>query len=146
MRTQVAGCSPEYSDDITGKKHPTFNIDMSCTGTCSSCHQFNTQHSTFNTMKKETWKTIINFIITILTAIASAFCVQSCKAQSLSQIPQISQMSAMRQPSSSTNNAPAVKQSQLCCVKKSQFYCVRNHRQPLVGESFAADTKTLAKL
>ena len=30
-------------------------------------------------MKKENWKTIINFIITILTAIASAFCVQSCK-------------------------------------------------------------------
>ena len=31
-------------------------------------------------MKKETFKTIINFIITVLTAIASAFCVQSCKA------------------------------------------------------------------
>ena len=31
-------------------------------------------------MKKETLKTIINFIITVLTAIASAFCVQSCKA------------------------------------------------------------------
>jgi len=30
-------------------------------------------------MKKETWKTIINFLITVLTAIASAFCVQSCK-------------------------------------------------------------------
>ncbi len=30
-------------------------------------------------MKKENWKTIINFIITVLTAIASAFCVQSCK-------------------------------------------------------------------
>ena len=30
-------------------------------------------------MKKENWKTIINFIITILTAIASAVCVQSCK-------------------------------------------------------------------
>ena len=30
-------------------------------------------------MKKETWKTVINFIITVLTAIASAFCVQSCK-------------------------------------------------------------------
>lgn len=29
-------------------------------------------------MKKENWKTVINFIITILTAIASAFCVQSC--------------------------------------------------------------------
>ncbi len=30
-------------------------------------------------MKKENWKNIINFIITILTAIASAFCVTSCK-------------------------------------------------------------------
>ena len=30
-------------------------------------------------MKKETLKAIINFIITVLTAIASAFCVQSCK-------------------------------------------------------------------
>ena len=30
-------------------------------------------------MKKENWKTIINFIITVLTTIASAFCVQSCK-------------------------------------------------------------------
>ncbi len=30
-------------------------------------------------MKRETWKTVINFIITVLTAIASAFCVQSCK-------------------------------------------------------------------
>ena len=31
------------------------------------------------TMKKETLKTIINFIITVLTAIASAFCVSSCQ-------------------------------------------------------------------
>lgn len=30
-------------------------------------------------MKKETWKTVINLIITVLTAIASTFCVQSCK-------------------------------------------------------------------
>ena len=30
-------------------------------------------------MKKETLKTVINFIITILTAIAGAFCVSSCK-------------------------------------------------------------------
>ena len=33
-------------------------------------------------MKKEnikTIKTIINFLITILTAIASTFCIQSCK-------------------------------------------------------------------
>ena len=30
-------------------------------------------------MKKENIKTIINFIITVLTAIISAFCVQSCK-------------------------------------------------------------------
>ncbi len=29
-------------------------------------------------MKKETLKTIINFIITVLTAIASTFCMQSC--------------------------------------------------------------------
>ena len=35
-------------------------------------------------------------------------------------------------------NAPADKQSQLCCVE--------NHRQPLVGESCADDTKTLAEL
>ncbi len=33
-----------------------------------------------NHMKKENWKTIINFLITVLTAIASAFCVQSCKS------------------------------------------------------------------
>ena len=30
-------------------------------------------------MKKETLKAIINFIVTVLTAIASACCVQSCK-------------------------------------------------------------------
>ena len=30
-------------------------------------------------MKKETLKTVINVIITVLTAIASAFCVSSCK-------------------------------------------------------------------
>lgn len=30
------------------------------------------------TMKKENIKTIINFIITVLTAIASTFCMQSC--------------------------------------------------------------------
>lgn len=30
-------------------------------------------------MKKETLKTVINLIVTVLTAIASAFCVQSCK-------------------------------------------------------------------
>ena len=30
-------------------------------------------------MKKENIKTIINFIITILTAIASTFYIQSCK-------------------------------------------------------------------
>lgn len=30
-------------------------------------------------MKKETIKKVINFIITVLTAVASAFCIQSCK-------------------------------------------------------------------
>lgn len=30
-------------------------------------------------MKKDTVKKIINLVITILTAIASAFCVQSCR-------------------------------------------------------------------
>ena len=30
-------------------------------------------------MKKENIKTIINFLNTILTAIASTFCIQSCK-------------------------------------------------------------------
>ena len=30
-------------------------------------------------MKKENIKNIINFLITILTAIASTFCIQSCK-------------------------------------------------------------------
>lgn len=30
-------------------------------------------------MKKETIKKIIDLIITILTAVASAFCVQSCR-------------------------------------------------------------------
>lgn len=33
------------------------------------------------TMKKENIKTIINFIITVLTAIASTFCMQSCILQ-----------------------------------------------------------------
>ena len=32
-----------------------------------------------STMKKETWKTVINFIITVLTAIVSTFAVQSCE-------------------------------------------------------------------
>ena len=31
-----------------------------------------------STMKKDTWKTVINFIITVLTAIVSTFAVQSC--------------------------------------------------------------------
>lgn len=31
-----------------------------------------------NTMKKINWKSVINFIITVLTAVASSFCVQSC--------------------------------------------------------------------
>jgi len=31
-------------------------------------------------MKKETIKKLINMLITVLTAIASAFCVQSCKS------------------------------------------------------------------
>lgn len=30
-------------------------------------------------MKKETIKKVTNFIITVLTAVASAFCVQSCQ-------------------------------------------------------------------
>lgn len=30
-------------------------------------------------MKKKTLKKILNFVITVLTAIASAFCVQSCQ-------------------------------------------------------------------
>lgn len=30
-------------------------------------------------MKIETIKKVINFIITVLTAVASAFCVQSCQ-------------------------------------------------------------------
>lgn len=30
-------------------------------------------------MKKETIKKVINFIITVLAAVASAFCVQSCQ-------------------------------------------------------------------
>ncbi len=30
-------------------------------------------------MKKENWKTIINLLITMLTAIGSAICVQSCR-------------------------------------------------------------------
>ena len=29
-------------------------------------------------MKKETIKKVVNFIITVLTAVLSAFCVQSC--------------------------------------------------------------------
>lgn len=31
------------------------------------------------TMKKDNWKAVINFIITVLTAITSAFCVSSCQ-------------------------------------------------------------------
>lgn len=30
-------------------------------------------------MKKETIQKVINFVITVLTAVLSAFCVQSCK-------------------------------------------------------------------
>ena len=29
-------------------------------------------------MKKVNWKNIINFFITVLTAVASSFCVQNC--------------------------------------------------------------------
>ena len=28
---------------------------------------------------KVNWKSVINFVITVLTAVLSAFCVQSCK-------------------------------------------------------------------
>lgn len=38
-------------------------------------------HQPTSTMKKENIKTIINFIITVLTAIASTFCMQSCILQ-----------------------------------------------------------------
>lgn len=38
-------------------------------------------HKSTTTMKKENIKTIINFIITVLTAIASTFCMQSCILQ-----------------------------------------------------------------
>ena len=31
-------------------------------------------------MKKETWKNIINSVITVLTAIASSFCMMSCRS------------------------------------------------------------------
>ena len=48
----------------------------------------------------------------------------------------------MRQP---TNNQVSNKLNALA-DKQSQFYCVENHRQPLVGESCADDTKTLAEL
>ena len=30
-------------------------------------------------MRKINWKSVINFVITVLTAVLSAFCVQSCK-------------------------------------------------------------------
>lgn len=30
-------------------------------------------------MKRETLKKILNFVITVLTAVTSAFCVQSCQ-------------------------------------------------------------------
>ena len=30
-------------------------------------------------MKRETLKKILNFVITVLTAVVSAFCVQSCQ-------------------------------------------------------------------
>ena len=32
-------------------------------------------------MDKNKWASVLKFIITILTAIASAFCVQSCRGQ-----------------------------------------------------------------
>lgn len=35
-------------------------------------------HQTHHNNEKENIKTIINFIITVLTAIASTFCMQSC--------------------------------------------------------------------
>lgn len=33
-----------------------------------------------STIKNNNWKTVINFIITVLTAIVSSFAVQSCMA------------------------------------------------------------------
>ena len=39
---------------------------------------FNTQHSKFKIMKKETWKTVIQIIVSILTAIATTLGVTSC--------------------------------------------------------------------
>ena len=32
-------------------------------------------------MKRENWKAVINFIITVLTAITSAFCVSFCQCR-----------------------------------------------------------------
>jgi hypothetical protein len=37
-------------------------------------------HKFRKTMKKETWKQLIQLIVTILTAIGSTLCVQSCMA------------------------------------------------------------------
>lgn len=36
---------------------------------------------------KVNWKSVINFVITVLTAVLSSFCMQSCKRPKMSQRP-----------------------------------------------------------
>lgn len=48
---------------------------------CTHQQQYCITINPTTTMKKENIKTIINFIITVLTAIASTFCMQSCILQ-----------------------------------------------------------------
>ena len=40
--------------------------------------KFNIKHSKLIIMKVN-WKSVINFVITVLTAVLSTFCMQSCK-------------------------------------------------------------------
>ena len=42
--------------------------------------KFNHQSSMFNMKSLKSWKTIIQFIITVLTAVVSSFLTQSCMA------------------------------------------------------------------
>ncbi len=60
-------------------QHSTFNIqNTALNGYLLILPQkFNTQHSTL--MKKELIKKILNFVVTVMTAAISTFCITSCQ-------------------------------------------------------------------
>lgn len=74
----------EHSDDKKEGQHTEPQQVHTVTSSCTGAWVFpspglSTPKKPLKKMKKINWKTVINFIITVLTAIASSFFVSSCK-------------------------------------------------------------------